>query len=153
MRPSNGQSAVSASDSAAVHRLIEDLVTAWNAGDGDAYGRCFTEQCDYVTFNGDHVSGRTSVASGHQALFETHLRGSKLMFEEVHTRQIDSATILVHGIGNSLLKGRKSPSASRRSIQTLVAVRTGKGWLFTAFHNTRIFRITPLRALLMKFGL
>jgi hypothetical protein len=59
----------------------------------------------------------------------------------------------VHGIGNSLLEGQKQPSQSRRSSQTIVAVRTESGWRFAAFHNTRIFKITPFRAILMMLGL
>jgi uncharacterized protein (TIGR02246 family) len=147
------QSSVPPADQAAIRRLADHLVAAWNDGNGAAYGQAFTEDCDYVTFNGDRVRGRDAVAVSHQALFDTHLRGSKLIFESLDMRQLDAITILVHGIGNSLLKGQKKLSPARRSIQTLVAVRTESGWRFTAFHNTRMFKITPFRAILMMFGL
>lgn len=140
-------------DAFAIHGLIAKLANAWNAGDGSAYGSAFAQQCDYITFNGDRIQGREAVAASHQKLFDTHLRGSKLLFENVYLRMLGPDTILVHGIGNSLLKGQKELSPSRRSIQTLVAVRDGSGWIFTAFHNTRIFKITPLRAILMTLGL
>ncbi|MEZ0171112.1 SgcJ/EcaC family oxidoreductase [Microvirga sp. TS319] len=153
MHPTTKQTAIEAEDEAAIRSLADSLVTAWNAGDGIAYGRAFTVDCDYVTFNGQHVHGREAVAASHQALFDTHLHGSKLIFESLHMRPLGDGTVLVHGIGNSLLKGQRKLRKSRRSIQTFVAVRTETGWLFTAFHNTRIFKITPFRALLMLLGL
>lgn len=153
MRPCVEQTAIPAEDEAAIRNLAESLVAAWNAGDGTAYGRAFTEDCDYVTFNGRHVCGRAAVAASHQALFDTHLRGSKLIFESLHMRPLSEGAILVHGVGNSLLRGQRRPRKSRRSLQTLVALRTENGWLFTAFHNTRIFEITPFRAILMMLGI
>jgi uncharacterized protein (TIGR02246 family) len=140
-------------DETAIRLLADDLVKAWNAGDGEAYGRAFTEDCDYVTFNGERLRGRLAVARSHQELFDTHLMGSKLVFENLDLRSLHPGTILVHGIGNSLLKGQKEVHPSRRSIQTLVAVRAGDKWLFAAFQNTRIFKITLLRAVFMKLGI
>lgn len=153
MHPTTTQTAIQPEDEAAIRNLADSLVTAWNAGDGTAYGRAFTIDCDYVTFNGQHIRGREAVAASHQALFDTHLHGSKLIFESLDMRLLGEGTILVHGVGNSLLKGQRTLRKSRRSIQTLLAVRTEAGWLFTAFHNTRIFKITPFRALLMLLGL
>lgn len=144
---------VAAGDATALGDLIAQLTKAWNAGDGAAYGAGFTETCDYVTFNGDRLRGRAAVAQSHQLLFDTHLKGSRIIFESVDLKPVDTATILVHGIGNSRLAGQKTFPPSRRSIQTLVALREGTDWRFAAFHNTRIFAITPWRALLMKFGL
>ena len=143
---------VGAADAAAIQTLIDGLTRAWNAGDGAAYGAAFTPTCDYVTFNGERLQGRVAVAQSHQALFDTHLKGSQLIFESVDLRPVAGA-ILVHSVGNSRLAGQKAFNPSRRSIQTLLAVRDGEGWRFTAFHNARIFAITPWRALLMKFGL
>ena len=122
----------------AIRRLTDDLVTAWNAGDGDAYGRPFTEDCDYVTFSGLRLRGRASVAQRHQALFNGDLSGSILTFENIDMRQLNDDTILVHVIGDSVLANRNETTPSRRSILTLVAIRSGEGWLFAAFHNTRI---------------
>lgn len=133
--------------------LLDKLVVSWNAGDGQGYAAVFDENCDYVTFNGDHLSGRAAVAESHDVLFNTHLRGSKLFFETIGMRRIAPEIVLVHGVGNSLLSGQKHPSPSRRSIQTLIAVNNACLWRFTSFHNTRIFKINALRALLMQLGI
>lgn len=140
-------------DAAEIRALTAGLADAWNAGDGAAFAAAFTEDCDYVTFNGERHRGRAAVAESHQRLFDTHLKGSRLFVEEVETRPLDAATMLVHMTGNSALANQEKPPRSRRSIQTLVAVWRDGRWQFAAFHNTRIFEITPLRAILMKLGL
>jgi uncharacterized protein (TIGR02246 family) len=144
---------ISADDEKAIRALIDQLTSAWNAGDGAAYGRPFSEDCDYITFNGERSRGCAAVVADHQALFDTHLKGSRLMFESVEMRPVTTDVVLVHSIGNSLLNGQRAPSPSRRSIQTLVAVRRAGEWKFTAFQNSRVFKITPFRAILMKFGI
>ena len=149
----NEQASLESADEAAIHALLGGLVSSWNAGDGEAYARAFTDDCDYVTFNGDRLTGRAAVANSHQALFSTHLRGSKLLFEHVDMRAAGPAAAIVHGVGNTLLQGQKLPRKSRRSIQTLVAVRKAEGWRLAAFQNTRVFAITPFRALLMAVGI
>jgi uncharacterized protein (TIGR02246 family) len=151
--PAQSAGAVSAADRAAIENLLRDLAAAWEAGDGAAYARPFTEDCDYVTFNGERQHGREAVAASHQALFDTHLKGSRLVFERLDIRALGSDAFIVHSFGNSLLKGQTRAPKSRRSLQTLVAVRTSEGLRFTAFHNTRVFAITPFRALLMMLGL
>ncbi|WP_332088954.1 hypothetical protein [Paenibacillus sp. GYB003] len=39
-------------DLKAIGELMEKLSDSWNRGDGAAYGDCFTEDADYVTFMG-----------------------------------------------------------------------------------------------------
>lgn len=150
-RPS--RSATSPEDEMAIRALIDQLTSGWNSGNGAAYGLPFSEECDYITFNGDRLQGRAAVADDHQVLFDTHLKGSRLVFESVEMRPVTPDVVLVHSIGNSLLERQRELSPSRRSIQTLVAVRRDGEWKFTAFQNTRVFKITPFRAILMKFGI
>jgi uncharacterized protein (TIGR02246 family) len=147
------QPTVPPQDEAAIRVLIAGLFAAWDAGDGEPYGRAFTEKCDRVTFNGERMRSRGEVAEGHQALFDTLLRGSRMIFENLDMRAVDENAIAMHSVGNALLQGQQQPQPSRRSIQTLVAIRGSSEWHFTAFHNTRIFNITPFRAILMKFGI
>lgn len=35
-----------------IESLFEKMKLAWGKGDGEAYGACFTEDADYVTFQG-----------------------------------------------------------------------------------------------------
>jgi len=70
-------------DAASVRRLTERLADAWARNDADAYAASFTEDSDYVAFDGTHLKGRAANAEHHRALFETVLRGTRLTYEDV----------------------------------------------------------------------
>lgn len=139
--------------------LAERLSTAWNAGDGTAYGAHFTVDCDYVAFDGTHLKGREQNVSHHQRLFDTVLRGSRLEFEDdIDVRVIADGVALVHARGSVRMPWQATLPAERRSIQTNVMVRQPDAWRIAAFHNARIRPMTlpsgwTLRALLMAMRL
>jgi uncharacterized protein (TIGR02246 family) len=122
-------------EKAAVQDLLTKLFAAW--GDADAYASFFTEDGDYVAFDGTHWRGRHAIAEGHRPLFERFLKGSHLYTESSSVRLLTPDVALVHAKGAVLKAGQQHPGRGRLSIQTLVAVRQGAGWHFAAFQNTR----------------
>lgn len=139
-----------AADEAAVRRLFQQLIACWNRGDGSAYAALFTEDSDYVAFDGTHFRGRQVNADNHQRLFDTFLKGSTLEGQEINRlRFLTPDVALMHTTGTVKLRWQSRPAPGRRSIQTLVAVREGDGWRFAAFHNTRIQKRTWLGNLLL----
>jgi uncharacterized protein (TIGR02246 family) len=44
-------------DEAKILALFEDLLEDWGRGDGEAYGSHFTEDADYVAFDGTRTRG------------------------------------------------------------------------------------------------
>lgn len=122
---------------APIQALFQQLLLAWNRGDGTAYGELFTEDADYITFDGTHVKGREDIARSHQQLFDTHLKGSRLVGRVKDVRFLSPTVALVHATGGTIMAGKSTPSAERDSIQTLVAIQREGEWLFTAFHNNR----------------
>jgi uncharacterized protein (TIGR02246 family) len=40
--------------------LFDRMCAAWTAGDAAAYAACFTEDCDYVSFDGNRAQGRAA---------------------------------------------------------------------------------------------
>src|SRR5687768_15119229 len=75
-------------DTVAIRALFTELIAAWGRGDGQAYGALFTDEADYVAFDGSHTKGRHVIAESHQKLFETWLKGTRL------TGQIESLRFL-----------------------------------------------------------
>ena len=136
-------------DTAAVRALFAELIAAWGRGDGHAYGALFTDEADYVAFDGSHTRGRRVIAASHQKLFETWLKGTRLTGQIESLRFLNPVVALVHATGSTLMPGKARPV--RPSVQTLVAVKRDGRWLFTAFHNTRIVRRNALQWLL--FGI
>jgi len=128
-----------------IHTLLANLLDDWGRGDGAAYGSRFTEDVDYVAFDGSITRGRQAVVDSHQALFDKWMKGTRLVGQIDSIRFLDEAgdVALVHAAGSTILAGETRPRRSRDSIQTLVAVKQAGAWRFTAFHNGRILRRKP----------
>jgi uncharacterized protein (TIGR02246 family) len=125
-------------DEAQILALFDDLLEDWGRGDGEAYGSLFTEDADYVAFDGTRTRGRREIAASHQQLFDKWLKGTQLKGRILSVRFLGSDVALVHATGGTIIRGKMKPSPERDSIQTLVAVRDGGGWHFAAFHNSRV---------------
>ncbi|SHF25175.1 conserved hypothetical protein [Seinonella peptonophila] len=129
-------------DIKALRQLFADLSDAWNKGDGIAFGECFTEDADYITFMGQHLKGRKSIAEVHQWLFDGPLKGSRLTGGEssieLQPRFITPTVAIIHGVGVVALSDSEQDSTDRESINTNVVVKQSGEWKITAFHNCRI---------------
>ena len=125
-------------DERAINELFEALLGDWTRGDGEAYGSRFTENADYVAFDGTRTEGRREITSSHQELFDKWLKGTRLTGKIEGIKFLGPDVALVHATGGTIMRGKKDPSPERHSIQTLVAVRRGERWRFAAFHNGRL---------------
>ena len=146
-------SAPQANDEAIVRHLFDQLIACWNRGDGCAYAALFTEDSDYVAFDGTHFRGRQANAQNHQKPFDTFLKGSTLEGQKINRlRFLTPDVALLHTTGTVKLRWQSKPAPGRRSVQTLVAVREPEGWRFAAFHNTRIQKRNAFANLLLVLG-
>jgi uncharacterized protein (TIGR02246 family) len=123
-------------DETVIHTLFDELLAAWGRGDGHAYGALFTDNADYVAFDGSHTKGQRTIAESHQKLFDSWLKGTRLSGEIVSLRFLKPDVAIIHATGATLMPGKDRPV--RPSIQTLIAVKQDDVWRFAAFHNTRI---------------
>lgn len=121
-----------------IERLFGHMSRAWNVGSGKAYAEAFTEDCDYIAFDGTRLKGNWENGKHHQRLFDTVLKGSRLVIENLSIRFLSADIALVHGEGSVLMPWHRDVPAHRRSIQTYVIVKQREGWRVRAFHNTRI---------------
>jgi uncharacterized protein (TIGR02246 family) len=140
-------------DETAIRHLFQNLIISWNKGDAQAYAAQFTEDSDYIAFDGSHFKGRKANADNHQKLFDSFLKGSTLEGQGItDLRFLSPEVALLHMIGTVKLKWQKKPAPGRLSIQTLVAVKQDGEWKFAAFHNSRIQKRTWLETLLLMLG-
>ncbi|KQL44765.1 hypothetical protein AN963_25720 [Brevibacillus choshinensis] len=124
-----------------IRRLFASMSEAWNRGDGIAFGDCFAEDADYVTFMGQRLQGRDQIAAVHQKLFNGPLKGSLLESSatvELHPRFVTQEVAIIHAIGEAKLANAAQDPADRSSINTNVVVKERGEWKITAFHNSRI---------------
>jgi uncharacterized protein (TIGR02246 family) len=138
-------------DELAIEALFQQLLDRWSSGDGQGYGALFTEDADYIGFEGIRSQGRAAIIQWHQYLFDKWLKGSRLQGEINSIRLLSPTVGLMHATGGIVLHGQKHYSARRRSIQTYVLVKEAGKWQFTAFHNSRIQHRNEIQNLL--FGI
>ncbi len=125
-------------DEAQLRELVRALYDRWAAGDAEGYAALFTEDADYVAFDGVNQKGRGAIIAAHSPLFTRWLKGSRLVGEIASIRLLAPDVALLHLTGDTIMAGKSSPAPGRASSQTMVAVKRGGEWRFTAFHNTRV---------------
>jgi uncharacterized protein (TIGR02246 family) len=121
----------------AIRALLERLYDAWGRGDATAYAACFTDDSDYVTYNGVHLRGRQENEQFHGALFRGVLKGTKILATVEGLDFLSPEIALVRTLG----VGRK------QSRQTYVVVGCAGCWHIRLFQNTRV---QPLSARLTR---
>jgi uncharacterized protein (TIGR02246 family) len=134
------QDASGADDERAVRDLFRRLLDTWGRGDGAAYGALFTDDAEYIAFDGSNRRGSKAIGAEHQQLFDTWLKGTRLVGQIDTLRFLTPEVALLHTTGGTIFPGQKDNRGRRPSIQTLVAVKRNDVWRFTAFHNTRVVR-------------
>jgi uncharacterized protein (TIGR02246 family) len=128
---------VTEKDRTALNEKLTRLAAAWANGDADAYANEFSEDAQYIAFDGSRMSGRAAIAAGHRPLFTGFLRGSKLHAAETEIRFVAPDVALILARGAVLKRHQRTPSKRRLSVNTTVAVRREGHWVFVAFQNTR----------------
>ncbi|GGV37076.1 hypothetical protein GCM10010182_71590 [Actinomadura cremea] len=114
--------------------LLNRLAEAWNAGDATAYAAAFTEDADYVRFDGRRVRGRAAIESSHRWLFDGPLKGSTMGGMDGEIKPLaDGAVLAVSEGGTAVAGGPRRPSTV-----SFTAVRTPDGRRFASFQNTRV---------------
>ena len=135
----SGQTSASKShDEAAIRDLYQQTIEGWNKGSGDALAAPYTEDSDYIGFDGTYLKGRAEIASFHQMLFDKFIKGSRLIGKIRSVRVVTGDVAVVVAVGGTVIAGQSNIEPDRNSIHTLVAMKRADGeWRFTAFQNTR----------------
>ena len=129
-----------AADEAAIRALVGRCVAGWNKGSGEAFAAQFAEDSDYVVVNGHHIKGRAQNASGHQQIFDSFHKGTRLWAQVKSVRFLRPDVALMHTVSRVLKPGESDASPEPEAIQTWTVSRHGKEWLVDAFHNTPLQR-------------
>jgi uncharacterized protein (TIGR02246 family) len=118
--------------------LYQATLDGWNRGSGAEFAAPFTEDVDFVAFDGTRFHGRDELVRFHDPLFSTHLRGTRLVGDVTDVRFLRTDVAVVHAAGSMIPRGATRTAPERDSIQTLVAMKQDGRWLFAAFQNTRV---------------
>jgi uncharacterized protein (TIGR02246 family) len=63
-------------DSAGIHQVLVDFVSAWNNHDANAFSMVFAEDADFTNIRGMGAHGRTNIDSFHAPVFRTLFKNS-----------------------------------------------------------------------------
>jgi uncharacterized protein (TIGR02246 family) len=126
-------------DEGAVRNVLAEYEVSWNGHDTAAFGRLFSEDCDYVNIDGVHWKGVQEIVQRQAELFRKRLKTAlrKLTGVEVHFSTPDVA--VVHATWDVTGGGRSAREAVPvlKEITTMMMVKTNGKWLITSFQNTR----------------
>ncbi len=125
-------------DESLVRAIPQQIVDAWNRGDGDALASVYAEDGVLVAGHGVVKRGRAQIASYHSALFSSAIKGTRLTATVTNVRFLDATTAILQTEGGILWPGETTLAAGNRGIQSFVAVKKGDRWSVVLFQNTRI---------------
>src|SRR5262245_10725167 len=127
----------SAADEAAIRQIPFQMIDAWNNGSGAGFAAPFTEFADFVAFEGTHLRGVQQIATFHQQLFDTTLKGSRLTGEVKFVRFINPELAVMHAVGSTLMPGENASLPSRDSMQIFVVAKHENHWRVESLLNAR----------------
>jgi uncharacterized protein (TIGR02246 family) len=113
--------AASGQDEREIRALVDRMFDSWGRGDAAAaYHVDFTDDADYVSFDGSRRGTADSISS-HAKLFPTVLYGSRLTGQVESVRFLTPDVAVVHLLG-SIVEG-SSPSPSTPALPKLYRTR------------------------------
>src|SRR5687767_7824762 len=83
-------------DRFALEGIVQQLETAWNAGDGVAFAAPLSDDADFVNIRAEHVRGREAIAAGHVGIFRSIYAGSTNRYAIETARLLTPDIALVH---------------------------------------------------------
>lgn len=124
-------------DETSIRALYKQLIDGWNQGSGEAFAAPFAENADLVGFDGTHLKGRQEIASFHQQLFDTYVKGTHMVGKVRSVRFLTPDVAIIHAVSGTVMPGQQDLEPERNSVQTLVAAKYNGQWFLVAFQNTR----------------
>jgi uncharacterized protein (TIGR02246 family) len=129
----------------AIRAIHQQMISAWNTGSGAAFAAPFTDDADFIVFEGTHLKGRREIASFHQQIFDTVVKGSRLEGEVKFVRFLSPQLAIMHSAVRTTLAGQTEASPSRDSMQLYVVTKRDGSWQAEGMLNAR--RLTMERQL------
>lgn len=126
----------SPADRSAIEAIATKLEQGWNSGSGLEFAAPFAENSDYVVINGMHLKGRRENAAGHQRIFDTVYKDSRLRIRIESIRMLRPDVAIAHL--NAFLRPAQPAGREDEARITLVLTKTGRKWEIAAFQNTAV---------------
>lgn len=120
-----------------IRELFAEYCRTWTEADSAGFGRLFTEDADYVSYDGSWAAGAARLRDNHDKLFRGVIAGSAMVGEIESLRFLTDSTAVLVANGSVLMPWRSTLPKRRLSRQIMVCVRTPEGWRIAAIQNGR----------------
>ena len=131
-------------DEVAIRSIVQEEVTAWNAGDAAGYSRHFAADGICINIRGQYFTGVQAFTKQHEFLFNGPFHGSTLHQDVVSIQFVRPDVAVVEvltaltGI-QKLSPGTSADDRGRLRTRLLqVVVKDGGEWKITHYHNTDV---------------
>lgn len=126
-------------DEAALRKLYQQMIDGSNASSGDAFAAPYpyTDDSDFIGFDGTYMKGRQEIASFHQMLLTNFLDAVILLEKSEVIRFVAIDIAIMIAVDGTIMAGKSDIEPERNSIHTIVAVKRNVRWYFTAFQDSR----------------
>jgi uncharacterized protein (TIGR02246 family) len=118
----------------AIHR---QMIDAWNAGDGAAFAAPFTDDADFVTWDGTHLKGRIGIAQFIQQVLNSVVKGSRMQGHVKFVRFLTPTLAMMHSVVTYRLEGQSEASAGRDFMEFTVVAQHAGEWRAEGLLNAR----------------
>jgi uncharacterized protein (TIGR02246 family) len=124
-------------DHDALRRIVSEMATAWNAGDGDGLAAAFVDDADFIHILGLRYTGRVAVAEAHRTILTTIYKGSRVSLD------VEKIRFLRPDVAAIFLLGRLTVVVDENQVQlqtrpTFIAHKTDGAWQIVVFQNTMV---------------
>jgi uncharacterized protein (TIGR02246 family) len=126
-----------AADEDAIRAIHQQMIDAWNMSSGVAFAAPFTDDADFVAFEGTHLRGRQEITAFHQQAFDTVVKGSRLEGEVKFVRFLSPQLAVMHSVVRVTLPGHTTASPGRDSMQLYLVTKHDGDWRAEAVLNAR----------------
>ena len=122
-------------DEAAIRGLVDALVNAWNAGDGEAFARPFAADADFTAIHGLQTRGRGMIARGHTEILATIYKGTRI------SGTVGSIRFLRPDVAAAdiTMEAHGFPFGIRKTMLLVIATKENGAWSIAVFRNMMPF--------------
>lgn len=120
----------------AIRQVVETMIEGWNTGSGEQFASVFTDDHDFIVWNGYYFTGMNQVqnAASHQQLFDTMYKDTKNHAVVDNIRFIREDLALIHILAAVTPKDDARPKDPQVLISAILE-KQSSGWKMLSFHN------------------
>ena len=128
-----------AEDKKQIRQVIKNIAAAWAEADAVKFADNFTDDVDYTVWNGLQFKGREANIKGHQQIFDTIYKKTKVDLKIKNIRFLSDkiAAVQVHG---EMFKDGKRLENSVSVVPLMIFVKEKGNWRIAILQNTPIIR-------------